>query len=236
MSPPGHNALDLLLVALAIVVLPALSILAGRRLDGAPSASLVPRYWFTIVRGWLVVALVAWVWRDRPLSWLGFDMPIGLLGLVGLGVVAMIAIAMLAQLTRPLQAQKPERLAALKKQMAEIKILPRTPSEFQVFLLVAVTAGVWEELLYRGFLFWFFAEYGLVASVAISTIAFGAGHLYQGVRGGMRAFALGLAFAVAYALTSSLWWLIAIHALVDIFGGVTGRRLSKLPETANAAA
>jgi uncharacterized protein len=235
-NPPGHSVFDFLLVALAIVVLPALSILAGRRIDGAPTASLVPRYWFTIARGWLVVALIAWVWRARPPPWLGFDMPIGYLGLVGLGVVAMLAIAMLVQLTRPLAAQKPERLAALKRQMAEIKILPRTQGEFRVFLLVAVTAGVWEELLYRGFLFWFFAEYGIVASVAISTISFGAGHLYQGVRGGVRAFVLGLAFACAYALTSSLWWLIAIHALVDLFGGITGRRLSQLPETASAVA
>jgi len=232
----AHNAFDFVLVVLAVVILPALSVLMGRGLTGAPAGSLVPRYLFTTVRGWFVVGLVSldWWWNGRPLAWLGLGIPIGLYGWVGLGVDALLALAMASQLVRPLTALKPERLAALRRQMAEIKILPRTQSEFLAFLLVAVTAGVWEELLYRGFLFWFFAGSGTIASIAISTIVFGAGHLYQGVRGAMRAFLLGLVFALAYAATGSLWWLILVHAMVDVFGGINGRRLAKLPQAVPA--
>ncbi len=230
----GHNAFDLVLIVLAVVILPGLSILMGRRLAGAPAGSLVPRYAFTVVRGWAVVALVmvGWWWNGRPFAWLGLDIPVSLYGLVGLGLDAVLALVMVSQLLRPLSSLKPDRLAVLRRQMAEIKILPRTRGEFLFFLPVAVTAGVWEELLYRGFLFWFFSGFGIVVSILVSTVAFGAGHLYQDVRGAARAFLLGLVFASAYAMTQSLWWLIVIHAMIDVFGGINGRRLSKLPEPA----
>ena len=122
--------------------------------------------------------------------------------------------------------------------LARLKITPRTRSELAVFLGVAVTAGVWEELLYRGFLMWFLLPAGVAAAVIGSSLIFGLGHAYQGGRGILVTAAVGLVFAIAYALTTSLWWLMLAHALVDIYGGIAAYRLHRLipPEPESFAA
>ena len=226
---PGHNYLDLLLFALAIFVLPAISAFTGRRIARAPEQSLLPRYVQTMARGWLVVALVAgtWWWSGRPTAWLGFDVPVGEYGLYGLLFVGILAAGMTFQLARFDRLVTADRLPKLRQQIRDIKILPRTRSEFIAFQFVALTAGVWEELLYRGFLIWFLGAYlGIVPAILLSTAVFGLGHIYQGWGGVLRGGGLGLLFAIGYVLSASLWWLIALHALVDIFGGTMAWRVS----------
>jgi membrane protease YdiL (CAAX protease family) len=39
--------------------------------------------------------------------------------------------------------------------------------------------------------------------------------------------AVGLALAIMYLATKSLWWLMVAHALVDINGGVVAFRLAR---------
>jgi membrane protease YdiL (CAAX protease family) len=96
-----------------------------------------------------------------------------------------------------------------------------------VFLLLSLTAGVWEELLYRGFLVGFLEpRAGLLAAVVLSSAIFGLGHVYQGRRGILNTGLVGLVFAGLYALTRSLWWLMLAHALVDMAGGVVAFRIA----------
>lgn len=48
-----------------------------------------------------------------------------------------------------------ERRAAVRQRRAAVSfILPHTAREHRWFKATAVTAGVWEELLYRGFAVW----------------------------------------------------------------------------------
>ena len=69
------------------------------------------------------------------------------------------------------------------------KIMPRTSTETAIFAVLACTAGLSEEFLYRGFVFAFFARafahFPLpVASAAILSSAWLAfAHAYQGRRG-----------------------------------------------------
>ncbi|HEX4303322.1 MAG TPA: CPBP family intramembrane glutamic endopeptidase [Rhizomicrobium sp.] len=233
---PSQNIFDLALLALAAFVLPAISTVAGHRFGRAPDRSLIPRYLQTATRGWIVAALIAadWIWSGRAPTALGLALPPGLYGEIGLVIVAAATFAIAIQLLRLDKIVKPERIAKMQQQMREIKILPRTRAERNVFFLVAITAGIWEELLYRGFLFWFLAPYaGALGAAALSTVMFGLGHIYQGWRGALRATAVGLLFAVGYAVSGSLWWLIWAHALVDIFGGVVGWKVLGMcaPET-----
>ncbi len=105
-------------------------------------------------------------------------------------------------------------------------ILPHSRGEMRFYMVVAVTAGVCEEVLYRAFLIWYVTQFtgttalGLAAAVAISSIAFGVGHLYHGpvVAGrivGMAAFA-----GTLYVVSGSLWIVMALHVFVDVIGGV----------------
>ena len=117
--------------------------------------------------------------------------------------------------------------------MEELKITPRTRNELLLFVLVAITAGVWEELLYRGFFIWFLVPVtGVIGAVAISSLIFGIGHIYQGRYGVVNTGLVGLAFAILYLLSQSLWWLMAAHAVVDIYGGALAYRVMHMRDAA----
>lgn len=218
----GQSWSDLVIALLAFVVLPAFSALNGAVLARNPQASLVPRYLQAMTRGWIAVALLmfTWFWAHRPLAALGLDMPVGAKGLYGLAFDAAVILIIITQLTR-LPKLVAEKLPQLREQMKQIKITPRSRAEFITFFFVSITAGIWEELIYRGFLMWFLTPYvGLVGAVLLSSLIFGSGHIYQGWRGVPRTAAIGLIFAIAYAWSGSLWWVMLAHAILDMYGGI----------------
>lgn len=222
-----YTALDFLLLFLAALVMPVLSAITGRQLQRRSGVPLIRRYWLTIIRGWMVVALIlfAWFWARRPLSTLGLDWPVGFWGEIGFVPVALLALYFFVQILR-LPKLAGANLDRWADRMQTLKITPSTREEMQVFVLVAITAGVWEELLYRGFFIWFLIPLtGAIGAAIISSAIFGIGHLYQGRQGVVYTAVVGLAFAALYLLTHSLWWLMAAHAIVDIYGGTLVYRL-----------
>ena len=83
-----------------------------------------------------------------------------------------------------------------------------------------MTAGGVEEIVYRGFVLWYLAFFmPLWGAVIVSSVAFGLGHSYQGVIGGLRCGLVGLAFAIFYVVTGSIWLPIIAHATLDILQG-----------------
>jgi membrane protease YdiL (CAAX protease family) len=99
-------------------------------------------------------------------------------------------------------------------------LLPRTPAERRLFALLALTAGVCEEVLYRGFglaaLRW--AAPGLAdpALIAVTALSFGLAHLYQGPPGVILTGLVGAYFAWIAIATGSLVPVILLHALLDL--------------------
>jgi membrane protease YdiL (CAAX protease family) len=224
----GSDGLDLLIVILAVLVMPAMSARAGVRLARASAQSLVPRYWSTILRGWSAAAVLlgVWWWSGRSLHALGLDIPVGWRGQWGFLLDALLLTFFAAQQIRLSRLPQAE-VETLVARIAALKVAPRTPSELAVFLLLSITAGIWEELLYRGFLIWYLSpRAGLVAALFLSAAIFGLGHAYQGWRGVLNTTLIGLAFAGFYALSQSLWWLMLAHALIDMSGGLTAWRIS----------
>lgn len=110
---------------------------------------------------------------------------------------------------------------ALVRRLARISaLLPRTNRERGAFALLSVTAGVVEELCYRGFLLafvaWAWPGAPEGALVATTGAAFGAAHLYQGAGGMLGTGVLGAALAWLTLSTGSLYPAIVLHALVDL--------------------
>lgn len=228
--PDLRSAADIAIAVIAVLVMPAMSVLRGRRIGALRPASLVPAYVVTIARGMAMAAAVVAVWLsyERDFLALGLDWPVGERGLIGFGIVALLALAAGVQIAM-LSRLKPPGIENALRRIDSLKIMPRNDRELGFFLLVSLSAGIWEELLYRGFLIWFFAPWlGPIGSAALATLIFGLGHAYQGWRGILRTAALGAVFAAAYIVTGSLWWLIATHALVDIFGGLVTARVRRL--------
>jgi membrane protease YdiL (CAAX protease family) len=220
---------DLTMFAFAAFVLPAMSVVAGRQLARSEQASLVPRYWFTLARGMLAALAVLAVWycAGRPFAKLGLDFPISIRGEWGFLIVAVVAVVAWFQIAR-VKKLSGDKLDKAMVTLKRIKIVPRTHAELILFLAVAVNAGIWEELFYRGFLIWFLTPLaGVAAAVVMSSALFGIGHIYQGWRGVLMTGFVGLVLGILYVLTASLWWVMAVHALIDIYGGLVSYRISR---------
>jgi membrane protease YdiL (CAAX protease family) len=115
--------------------------------------------------------------------------------------------------------------AAMRKALAvQLKpvaaLLPRTAAERRVFALLALTAGICEEVLYRGFglaaLRWAEPGLGHPALIAITAVAFGMAHLYQGRRGVALTGMAGAYFAWIAIATGSLVPVMVLHAILDL--------------------
>ncbi|RUO55926.1 CPBP family intramembrane glutamic endopeptidase [Pseudidiomarina homiensis] len=103
-------------------------------------------------------------------------------------------------------------------------MMPVNKSELRWFTLgLSVSAGVCEELLFRGFIIGALGDsLGVVVSLILSSLLFGLCHVYQGWMNVLRTGIIGLVLGVIFILTESLWVVIALHALVDIYGGIVG--------------
>ena len=85
-------------------------------------------------------------------------------------------------------AARPKAQAKLRQKLEPLRaILPHTPGEFRRFVPLCFTAGICEELLFRGYLVWVLQSWiGLWAAAGVSMVVFGLAHTYQGFQFGVR--------------------------------------------------
>src|SRR5580658_7966188 len=78
------------------------------------------------------------------------------------------------------------------------KLAPVTGWEMVLFLILSVSAGICEELVFRGYLQQQFARMGgsVWAGVVLSALVFGGAHGYEGVAGVLLICAYGAMFGV----------------------------------------
>lgn len=214
-------------VSLVALVL-ALWLLVGQPVSGVlrsrRQVPLLTRYRTTVVRQWVLAAVAVLV------TLVGVGAPPEALGLVPRwerelrylpSVLQGVAVGALAVVALRLdRRRRPGRslLDALLRPMASL--LPTSTRERWGFAAVAVTAGVTEELLYRGWLVWFLALAAPVGAysgaLVVSSVAFGLGHAYQGVVPALLAGLAGLGLALLAYSTGSLLLPVLLHVLVDL--------------------
>lgn len=98
--------------------------------------------------------------------------------------------------------------------------LPYTRTEQLWFFPLCITAGICEEILFRGFLIHYFrsSPFGLsiAAALAASTVVFAIQHLYQGAIGVGQTGVLGAIFGIVFLITGNLILPMILHAAVDV--------------------
>lgn len=139
---------------------------------------------------------------------------------VGLALVGIAFLLIYRRLTKAGAAFADSVTALRQAAVTTFKaMLPRTPAERRLAVGVSVTAGICEELIYRGFLIAFgVGVLGLHPYVAggLAVLLFGAAHLYQGWPGMVRVTCFGILMTGLYLGTGSLVIPIVIHAVGDI--------------------
>jgi membrane protease YdiL (CAAX protease family) len=93
-----------------------------------------------------------------------------------------------------------------------------------------LSAGVGEEVIYRGFLIWYLTMLSgnEPVAVALAAAVFGVAHLYQGPRSAVKVAVLALALGALYVACDALWPVMVIHFAVDLLAGVFSIRLHEM--------
>lgn len=96
--------------------------------------------------------------------------------------------------------------------------LPAAPRELPAAALLAVSAGVAEELYFRLLLplLIVLVTGSAIAAVLASAVLFGAVHRYQGMVGMLATGAAGLLLSIVYLASGDLWLAMAVHAAIDV--------------------
>lgn len=101
-----------------------------------------------------------------------------------------------------------------------LALLPETRSEKILWTLVSLTAGITEELLFRGYLMAalesLFPGLYLVPVLLLSSAVFGAMHLYLGAGEALKTTAIGVFYGLAYVAFCSLLPGMLLHFVQDL--------------------
>jgi len=183
-------------------------------------------YGTTIGFQWILLAAVAWRALARSLTPVelglgrGFDATILMWSVIGALAIGSFQWFNLRRLGR-MSGTVPE----LMRKLAE-RLLPQSPLESGPYAALAVTAGVCEEFVYRGFVIAALARTGMAMWIVLllSSVLFGLAHAYQGRSGIIGTTLMGLAFGLGRVVMLSLVPAMVWHACVDLVAGVAGPR------------
>ena len=211
------------------VILPWRGRARTQKLLAMPHVSAAERlalYASTIAFQWFAVAVVAWrAWAHGFTAFqLGLTIHdrgrIFVASIVGALTIAALQWLNLRRVGRiPVEARGPLQV------LAE-RILPQSTVELLPYLALAITAGLCEEFLYRGFAMAVLVQVGLSAwaVVLISSVLFGLAHSYQGRGGIAMTLLIGTILGtsrIAYdCLVPAVFW----HSAVDVVAGTAGPR------------
>ncbi len=189
--------------------------------SGRPNAR-ASVYREVIALEWITTAVIAAVWMRsaRPWRLIGLVPPVGWHLVLTIALLAALLMLFRAQLraVRRLDPAKRDRLRI--RSAAVSPLIPHNRIERAWFVPLAITAGLCEEFVYRGFLLWVFRAWlGLWGAALASTVAFGFAHAYQGRRGAIRAGTLGAVFVILAIVMGSVVPGMVLHALLDLISG-----------------
>ena len=219
------------LIAWLLTVEPLWGRLSYRRLlaalDAGQVGARVRFYRLWIAQAWLLAAITGVVtWRNGwTLRQLGLVLPDRLDSLSGgvlggfMGALIATSVIGIVRMRRARNSSPIVTPIAL-KQRSILRMLPRTRHERWIFAALAITAGITEELIWRGFgvasLHAVLPHLPVALTMLVLALAFGWAHLYQGVGGVIGTAIMGALLTGLYLLSGSLLLPMLLHALIDL--------------------
>jgi len=228
------SSIDHLFVTLFAVIYPLVGFVGFRRLlrriEAGRPLNRHDLYRNTIAGHWLlfVMAVLIWVGSGRDWGELGLGSQIDRNFLAGAALTAAGIGVLLLQLSKITKLRQPaiDRLGQQFGRLAPL--IPRNGSELARFKLVSLSAGIVEEVLWRGYLIWYLTQHlPLWSAATLSTLGFGLAHAYQGTENLFRITVVGAVLTVLYLLSGSIWLSIVLHVAVDVLQGRLAYEISR---------
>ncbi len=108
--------------------------------------------------------------------------------------------------------------------------LPTDRRSYRWGVLLSVSAGICEEVIYRGYLFWQFSLwFDEWLAVMLVNLIFAMTHYSTGLKNALWSFVLGVLFSVIYLFTGDLWLSIVLHVWIDLMA-ITLYPMSQQPK------
>lgn len=174
--------------------------------------------------GFAILCVTAWVLSGRDLAALGFTVNWTASFWAAMAIALIIIGAQAYQALSAINsAEKRKHLKATLTHHdgAYDLIAPQSPRDYRWYYPLAVTAGITEEVVFRGFLIGFAVLFTpLWAAAVFSITIFLLGHLYQGVKPALKLLLIASILTLLFVLSGSLIPGIVLHVAVDIFSGV----------------
>lgn len=179
-------------------------------------------YAVTIAFQWILVGVIVWRALVRGLtiqdlglasqSWAGI-LTAGVLGAIFIGGLQWLNLRRIGKL----EGEAPELLRKLAN-----RLLPVNLVEYLPYSALAITAGVCEEFVYRGFAIAVLSRAGLPVwlVVIVSSVLFGLAHAYQGRGGIVSTGIFGVLLALGRLGFGSLIPVMMWHAGLDLAAGI----------------
>jgi membrane protease YdiL (CAAX protease family) len=169
--------------------------------------------------------LILWGGKKRAFSSIGFQQPdwtnltlllILLSIFIGLYIVDLVV-----------SLQKKSSSNDEKTWYEKSSFLPEKWKEIPAFLLLCICAGIFEEIIYRGFMVTYFIDSNGDESISWVAIfgpafLFSLAHFYQGWMAVFKIFLFTLLLNFIFIQTKSIYPTMVIHFLVDLISGMTG--------------
>ena len=188
-------------------------------------------YWANNLWLWMLCVAVAGVWWFNDRSWDLIGLKSELQWPSGWPLIVFVVFALLYVWdTFSEVANQQHRDVTAENLQSELGFLPVTAYEYFHFIFLALTAGICEEFIFRGYFIRYFqcllgSEETYTLAILLPALIFGAVHFYQGWHAVVKITAMAIMFGYVFVHTGSLWVLMMVHAFIDLLGGLIAWQL-----------
>ncbi len=214
--------LNFILAFYLILALPTMQILLNRNSENNKNLSRAQRYKQSILRIVLPLAALFTYMNvaDVGFAELGFDVPVSIVGTWGLIAAFSVLLIMAVSGLKPKSANDKTQKKFL-DQVNQSEIMPRSVMDLNLCILMNIILGIGWEILYRGFLMFMLTPIiGIYGAIVLASFAYALAHGYQNRKQIIGSIISAFLFAIGYALTKSLWWLIVLHIGLPVISAV----------------
>jgi membrane protease YdiL (CAAX protease family) len=169
------------------------------------------------------VVILVWLVFKRPIAEIGLTQPRNFQGWWWI-IIAFVSIYVL-DTAIPLSSKKGIE-EAVNDFRNRTPFLPTRKRELPEYILMCFSAGVFEEIVYRGYLvtycWYLFAgmDNRELLAVGLPAFAFAVAHYYQGAKAVLKIIVLAGFFGYLFIYSGSLLVVMILHFIVDAVGGL----------------